>query len=125
MRNIKDYINESKINFDFYTFCDAIENYTYNNKSWNAATGSYVIYIKDIFNKDTIRCNGAGVDNMNKFISKYEAIDVDYIYIDRNNKRSLGVHGKKFGYIYLQNINDLIQCFGETNLIEIYKFISK
>lgn len=122
MKTLTQYINESKIDFDFYEFCDTIEDYAYNNNSWNAATSAYVVSIKDIFNKDTIRCNGSGVNNMNRIISKYETADVDYIYVNRTNGRTLGVHGRKFGYMYLKNINELISCFGETNLTKIYKF---
>lgn len=123
MKTLKEYIVEAKIDFDFYAFCDAVEEYAYNDKSWNSATGAYIISIKDIFSKDTIRCNGAGVNNMNRIINKYETVDADYIYVDRTGKRTLGVHGKKFGYMYLQNMNDIISCFGESNSIKIYKFI--
>lgn len=125
MRDLKQYINEAKVDFDFYEFCDAIEDYAYNDKSWHAATSAYVVSIKDIFGKDTVRCNGAGVNNMNGIIKSYETINADYIYVDRTGKRTLGVHGKNFGYMYLRNINELISCFGESNLTKIYKFVNK
>lgn len=123
MKTLKEYITEAKSNIDFYDFCDAVEEYAYNEKSWHSGTGAYIISIKDIFSKDTIRCNGAGVNNMNRIVNKYETVDVDYIYVDRTGKRTLGVHGKKFGYMYLQNINDIISCFGVENLEKIYNFI--
>lgn len=125
MKALKEYINESKVDFDFYAFCDAVEDYAYNNNFWNTATSAYIVSIKEIFNKNTIQCNGAGVNNMNRIISKYEIVDVDYIYVNHTNGRMMGVHGRKFGYMYLKNINELISCFGEPNLIKIYKFVNK
>lgn len=125
MKNLQEYITEAKIDFDFYDFCDAVEEYAYNEKSWHSGTSAYIMPIKDIFGKDTIRCNGAGVTNTNRIIDKYETVDVDYIYVDRTGKRTLGVHGKRFGYMYLQNMNDIISCFGESNLIKMYKIICK
>ena len=91
-----------------------------------------VIKIKDIFRTDYITCNVTGLSSTNQILNKlyrFTRGNADYIYVDRTNKKCIGVHcrkGEKFtGYMYINTMTGLLECFGKDNLDKIYKFIIK
>lgn len=134
MKNLKEYITEankvdvSKI--DFYDFCDLLEDNAYELGDWSGRVSGKVIYIKSIFNKESISCNVTGLSNTNEILKKLyprASCNAQFIYVDRTGPRTIGVYGIGGfkGFMYMKSMSDLIECFGKDNLDKIYKFISK
>lgn len=133
MKSLKEYIIEAeKIDFnkiDFYDFCDLLEDKAYDIGDWSGRVSAKVIYIKSIFNKESISCNVTGLSNTNEILKKlypHTSSNAQFIYVDRTGPRTIGVYGvgRFKGFMYMKSMSDLIECFGEKNLSEIYNFIS-
>ena len=136
MKTLKEYIYEDKkVDFtkiDFSDFCNLLDDCAYNRGDWAPGISPNVIKIKDVFGKDYISCNVTGLSNTNQILKKlyrFAKGNVDYIYVDRTSKKCIGVRcikgGNYTGYMYITNMSELLECFGEENLNKIYKFISK
>ena len=133
MKALKEYIVEAKnVDFskiDFYDFCDLLEDKAYDLGDWSGRVSSKVIYIESIFNKDSISCNVTGLSNTNEILKRrypHTSCDAQFIYVDRTGPRTVGVYGvgRFKGFMYMKSMSELIECFGEKNLSEIYNFIS-
>lgn len=115
MKTLKEYINEAKPTISFDDFYYALENYVYNNGVYNFEVGKYVLPIKDIFGKETIKCG---------------SFDIKWIYPLRMSGREIGARKDRGGFEYISAKSsaadsNLRNFFGEDNLNKIYKFINK
>jgi hypothetical protein len=138
MKALKEYIVEAKkVDFskiDFYDFCDLFEDKAYDDYDRYGGVSYPVIYMKNIFGKDTIPCKVAGLSGSNEILKRrypHTACDARFIYVDRTGPRSIGVYGvgnfqgTKFIFMYMKSMSELLECFGEENLTKIYNFINK
>ena len=125
MRDLKQYINESKVDFDFDDFYYALRDKAYDLGDRGGGLSSNIIRMKTIFGKDTITCTATGEDSRGTIIRPATPETVDYIYTYFGNKKYVGVYCIKFGHMYLTNMEQLRKCFGEENLEKIYKFVNK
>lgn len=125
MKTLSEYLNESKLlDFDFSEFCNLLDDKAYEIGDWGGGVSSNVIYIKNIFGTDIIRCTAAGKYSTGQIIRPATPENAEFIYVDRSSKKCIGVRCKKFGFMYIYDTGDLKKCFGEENLTKIYKFIS-
>lgn len=114
MKNLSKYLFEAKSTISFDDFYYALQNYVYDNGEYNAEVGKYVLMIKDVFGKDTIKC---------------KSFDIKWIYPLNLSGREIGVRKNKGGFEYISGKSsmkdsNLRDFFGEDNLIKIYKFIN-
>lgn len=123
MKTLKECIVEAKSDIEFADFYYALRNKAYDLGDWVGGLSPNIIRMKTIFGKDTITCTATGEDSRGAIIRAAIPESVDYIYTYVGNKKYVGVHCIKFGYMYLTNMGQLKQCFGEKNLEKIYKFI--
>ena len=111
--------------FDFSEFCNLLDDKAYELGNWYGGVSPNVIYFKYIFGTDTIRCTASGKTGRGQIIRPATPENAEFIYVDRTTKKCMGVHCRKFGFMYIYDIADLKKCFGEENLTKIYNFISK
>lgn len=115
MKTLKEYITEAKTSISFDDFYYALQDYVYDNGEYKAEVGKYVLMIKDVFGKDTIKC---------------KTFDIKWIYPLNLSGREIGVRKNKGGFEYISGKSSLAdlnlkEFFGEDNLIKIYKFIKQ
>lgn len=115
MKTLTQFINEAKSTISFDDFYYALEDYVYDNGTYNLEVGKHVLLIKDIFGKETIKC---------------KTFDIKWIYPLRLSGREIGARKDRGGFEYISakssvadsNLRDF---FGEDNLNKIYKFIKQ
>ena len=56
MKTLTQFIKEAKSTISFDDFYYALEDYVYDNGTYNLEVGKPVLPIKDIFGKETIKC---------------------------------------------------------------------
>lgn len=115
MKALKEYINEAKSSISFDDFYYALQDYVYDNGEYKAEVGKYALMIKDVFGKDTIKCKG---------------FDIKWIYPLNLSGQEIGARKNKGGFEYISakssmKDSNLIDFFGEDNLIKIYEFIKR
>lgn len=122
MKSLKEFIVESKLNFDFTDFWYSLLDYARDKGEYRASVGTDTLDIKDVFGADTIVCT-----SLERFRSP---VSVQWIYPSYTSKKEIGVwtgstrSGGK-GFIYLSSTDELKRFFSEKDLKKLYDLICK